>query len=195
MVEITDKTPRGSRRLSARGGIGRPPIDVQRLARAISGPGVDTRTWVSAGTVGLVNPQGEFVTDSFVTDNQGNKVAEAVYVDRLGAVVSVRLEPINEVVNARYNGIACGRMGFMLVPIRGGDEVLVSVPDGDLNSPAIAILAILSNQTAQIPQDWNNDRVLFSLNVPLEIRAPAVKISSVGLTLNGRVVAGGTEGI
>jgi hypothetical protein len=173
------------RGLSRRGGIGKPSIDVQRLAKAISGPGTDTRFWLSAGTVGLLDDNGEF--------NTSNK--EAVYVDRLGAVVSVRLEPSGEVIAARYNGISCGRYGFMLIPIRPGDEVVVSIPDGDLNSPAITVVSLASNETAKVPSDWNNDRVLFDLNVPFEVRGPAIKITSTNLQLNGRVVSFSPEGI
>lgn len=172
-------------KIPTRGGHGRPPIDVQRLARAVSGPGIDTRSWLHSGTVGVAGEGGEFRTDD----------PESVYVDRLGAVVRVRLEPGGEIVTARYHGISCGRFGFILVPIRPGDEVLVAVPDGDFNSPSITVIALAANATAKIPGDWNNDRVLFDTNVPLEIRGPAIRVSSPNLVLNGRPVAFSPEGI
>lgn len=172
------------RTTARRRGVGRPPVDVQRIAKALAGPGIDTRFWVSAGTVGVFDGE-EFVT----TDKQ------AVYVDRLGPVVDVRLEPCGEFVTARWGGIGCGRFGFMLFPLRPGDEVVVLIPDGDLKSAAISIVAVLSNQTARVPSNWNNDRVLFDLNVPLDVRAPAVRIQSSNLQLNGRKVSSGTEGI
>jgi hypothetical protein len=178
-IEVKDMTKRRTRHQA------RPPVDVQRVARAVRSPGIDSRSWFEAGTVGVENEEGDFVTDD----------PEAIYVDQLGAVVSVRLEPSGEIVTARYNGIACGRMGFMLVPIRPGDEVLVAIPNGDYNSPAVTIVGVASNQTAQIPTNWNNDRVLFQLNVPLEIRAPILRIDSNQLALNGRLVAFGPEGI
>lgn len=167
-----------------RRGVPQKTIDVQRLARALSGPGNDTRVWMSQGTVGIVDLDGEFVT-----------TPESVWVDRLGVVVSVRLEPIGEVVTARYNGIACGRFGRMLIPVRPGDEVGVSIPDGDFNSPGITIVSIGSNATALNPKDWNNDRVLFDLNVPIEIRGPAIKINSPNLRLNGRPLVYSPEGV
>ena len=184
MVEIINKSKPGGR-IARRGGIGKPTIDVQRLGKAIAAPGVDTRFWMASGTVGVQDDQGEFRTDD----------PEAVYVDDKGAIVSVRLEPNGEIINCRYNGIACGRYGFMLIPILPGDEVTVAIPDGDLNAPGITIIAIASNETAKIPTDWNNDRVLFDLNVPFEIRGPSVRIRSPNLELNGRPVAFSPEGI
>lgn len=167
------------------GGAGTPTIDIQRLARAIAGPGIDTRTWVTAGTVGVRDDRGTFKTND----------PEAVYVDNLGAVVSVQTEPDGQMVTARWNGIACGRFGFILFPIRAGDEVTLLIPDGDFNSDAISIIDVHSNQTAQIPTDWNNDRVLWSLNVPLDIEGPAVRIRSPNLELNRRKVSYSPEGI
>jgi hypothetical protein len=167
------------------GGAGTPTIDVQRLARAIAGPGIDTRTWVTAGTVGVKDDRGRFVTND----------PEAVYVDNFGAVASVQVEPDGQMVTARWNGVACGRFGFFLFPLRAGDEVTVLIPDGDYNSDAISIVDVHSNQTAQIPTDWNNDRVLLSLNVPLEIEGPAIRIRSPNLDLNRRKVTFSSEGI
>lgn len=168
-----------------RGAVGPTAPDIQRLANAISGPGIDTNRWIASGTVGVIDDDGNFST----TD------PEAVYVDELGAVVDVRIEPSGEAVPARYNGIAVGRFGSMLIPLRGGDEVLVVIPDGDLNHPGVAIVGFQSNETAKIPTNWNNDRVLFQLAVPFEINGPAVRINSANLVLNGRPVVRSPEGI
>src|SRR5688572_28896304 len=174
-----------SRKISRRGGHGSPPVDLQRVARAMSGPGIDTRVWKVSGTVGVVTDDGEFDT----TD------PEAVYVDALGAVVSVRVEPSGELLTARWNGISCGRFGFVLFPIKPGAEVSVDVPAGDFNHPGITITGLASNSTAQIPTDWNNDGFLFSLNCPFEVRAPAIRMSSSNLVLNGRNVTRSPEDI
>lgn len=192
-----DVTPKGRASLiRPRGGVGRPSIDIQRVAQALAGPGIDSRFWVSAGTVGTRDDDGSFSTTATVdSPGSGPPVPEAVYVDELGLVADVRLEPSGDLVTARYNGVGVGRFGSILVPLRGGDEVVVVIPDGDLNSPSIAIVALLADETAKIPTDWNNDRVLFRLNVPLEIRGPAVDIRSPNLQLNGRQVPFGSENI
>jgi hypothetical protein len=183
-MDITDKTKRGN--LARTGaGVGRPKIDVMRMARALQGPGNDTRTWICAGTVGSADDGGQF--DASDPDD--------IYADRSGVVVSVRLEPYDKIVTARWSGMSCGRYGFALFPIRPGDEVLVAFPDGDLNSPSATIFYAQANETAQIPSDWNNDRVLFDFNVPFEIRAPAVRIRSGALDLNNRTVVWGPEDI
>ena len=183
-IEFEHKTSTGlmGRRM---GGAGKPTIDVQRLGKAIRGPGLDTRTWLVSGTVGVRDDRGTFKTDD----------PDAVFVDRLGVVASVRIEPNGQMINARWNGIACGRFGVILFPLKPGDDVTVAIPDGDLNSDSISIIDVQSDRTAQIPVDWNNDRVLFDLNVAFEIRAPSVRIRSSNLELNGRRVAFGPEPI
>ncbi len=194
MVEIVDKTVRGPAARS-RGAVGRPQIDVQRLAAAIAGPNLDTRTWLASGTVGILDELGTFKT-GFVRSGASKdekeaaaqEASDAVFVDPDGCVVSVQLEPSGIMITASWDGASCGRFGFVLFPIRAGDEVQVAIPDGDFNSDAIEVVRILSNRTAQIPSDWNNDRVLFDLNVPMEIRGPAVRITSANLVLNGRKV-------
>lgn len=168
-------------------------IDMQRVARAVAGPGIDTRTWITVCTVGVVDDNGEFST---VAPTSGPRSSEAVAVQRQGAIVSVRIEATGEIVNARYNGIAVGRFGSMLVPLRPGDEVLVAFPDGNQRSAGASVLGLLSNQTARIPADWANERVLFVLNVPFEIRAPTITLQAAGgMTINGRPVGPGPGGI
>ena len=45
-----------------RGAIGKPVPDVQRVAEAISMPGIDPRSWVVGGTVGVRQADGSFDT-------------------------------------------------------------------------------------------------------------------------------------
>lgn len=201
MVEIVDKPNRGFN-ANSRGAVGRPQVDVQRLAQAIAGPGNDTRTWLVEGTVASVDDRGTVKTgfvEPGASDEAKEEAArdaqEAVFADADGCVVSIQIEPEGTIITANWNGISCGRYGFMIMPIRAGDDVLVAVPDGDFNASGIEVVKILSNRTAQIPVDWNNDRVLFDLNVPFEVRAPAVRISSANLVLNGRKVNASPEDI
>lgn len=162
-------------------------FDVQRIAKAIAGPGVDTRFWFSAGTVGVFTNQGEFVTS-------GVAARDAIAVEADGALVDVRLEPSGEFVSARYHGVRAGRWAVILAPLAPGDEVLVAIPDGDPNNAATSIVAVLANATAPIPSDWANDRLLIDgLVVPVHIRGPAVSIESPNLFLNGRRVARSSE--
>jgi hypothetical protein len=154
---------------------------------------MDPRPWVVSATVGIVDDNGQFST---VAPAGGPRSSEAVAVERNGAIVSVRIESTGEVVNVRYNGIAVGRFGAMLVPLRPGDEVLVAFPDGNIRHAGSAIVALQSNQTARLPADWANERVLFVLNVPFEIRAPTINLTAAGgVTINGRSVGPGPEGI
>lgn len=166
-------------------------LDVQRIARAVQSRGIDTRLWVSYGTVGVLNDQGEFVVDD----------GQAIFPVPNGIVVDVRLEPSGHLITANYHGVAAGRLGSILFPIIQGDQVLVIIPDGDLNSASVACLPLGSNATpsAQIPSDFSNDntpRVLIDLKCPLDIRVlGAVRIDSVNLKLNGRTVVRGTDPI
>lgn len=183
------------------GGVGTPTIDVQRLARALASPGIDTRQWVEVGTVGFLIGERFFTgaLDPGASTEQkkaaAEKASKAIYADELGTVVSVRIESTGQMVTARWNGIGCGRFGVFLFPIRPGDEVTILIPGGDMNSGAISIIDVQSNETAKIPTDWNNDRVLLSTSVPIEIEAPAIRIRSPLLDLNGRKVAFSSEGI
>lgn len=176
-------------RRSRRGGTAPTPadrgtVDVQRLGQALAGPGLDTRDWLSAGTVGARDPQGEFVIDP-----------QSVYASQLGTVVDVRLEPSGRMITARWNGLSVGRFGSILFPIRAGDDVVVLFPNGDPNDGSATIIGLIGDRTALTPEDWNNDRVLFDLNVTLEIRGPAIKLTSPNLLLNNRPVRPGPGGI
>lgn len=168
-------------------------VDIQRLARALASPGIDSRSWFEVCTVGVLDENGEFST---VAPVDAPRSSLAVAVQREGAIVSVRIESTGEVIFVRYNGISCGRFGSMLLPVRPGDEVLVAFPSGSTRHASSSIIAILSNATAPIPADWANERVLFVMNVPFEVRAPTITLSAAGgITLNGRPVGPGPEGI
>lgn len=174
-IRIKDETK------PARRDIRKASPDVQRLARALKSKGIDPRTWFSSGTVGILTEEGAFDTDS----------EDAIWIDELGCRVSVRLEPSEEMVTARWAGLSCGAFGRILLPIFPGDEVVVGIPDGDYNHSGVSILSLHSNWVDRIPENWANDRVLIDVNQVLEIRAAGVDINSANLFLNGRRVGRG----
>lgn len=194
-VNIASRASRGIK-LNPVAGLRRRP-DVKKMAGALASRGIDTRYWLTAGTVGHVADNGAFVAkgaQAYIgTGNERRALAVATETD--GIVVDVRIEPLGESITARYHGISCGYHGAVLVPISPGDEVIVGIPDGDLNSPSITILAIAANQQAPVPSDWNNDRMLIEMRTEVEIRAPAITLDSNILTLNGRIVNRASEAI
>jgi len=162
-------------------------LDIQRFANALRGE-IDTRFWVGAGTVGVQGEDGTFVTS-------GDAATYARSAEQESVLVDVRLEPLGKVITARYHGIMVGRAGSALAPIMPGDAVLVLFPEGQLQSGDIVAFLTGNNATAPIPDDWANDRVLFDLSVPFHVRAPAIKLESNNLILNGRRVNGSREPI
>lgn len=170
-------------------------IDVQRLGRALAGPGLDTRMWVSAGTVGLLRDNKETGESEFFIPIIAEEVQKTHFTDAEGCIITVRLEPSEAIVNARWNGLSCGAFGSMLFPLKPGDEVLVLIPDGDISSPSVCIIACQSNAWAPLrSDDWDNDRVLFDFRLPVEIRGNSIQIKSGNLRLNGRLVRQGGTG-
>lgn len=177
---VRDTTPTGKRLARTRSGIRLAP-DVSRIGRALGGAN-DPRIWTSLGTVGFFDDRGKFVSDD----------RDAIFAGRgIGSVVDVRLEPTGDYVTARWSGLGLGQFGSILVPISPGDLVAVLIPDGSLSSPGISIVGLVENvagEAGQPPSNWNNDRVLWRLRVPLEIDGPAIEIRSPTLTLNDRLV-------
>lgn len=183
-------------RINPVAGLRRKP-DVKKLSGALASRGIDTRFWLAAGTVGSVADNGTFVAqgeEAYIGEGNDER-ALAVATETDGIIVDVRLEPLGTIITARYHGISCGYYGAVLVPISPGDEVIVGIPDGDFNSPAITILAIAANEQAPIPSDWNNDRMLIEMRAAVEIRAPAISLESNALSLNGRRVGRSPEAI
>lgn len=179
-MEIVNKTQHRRR--------AHPTFDPQRIAQALKMKGIDTRTFVEVGTVGVLNDQGDFVVED----------GRAIYPEPDGVFVDVRLDDLGFVITGRFHGLACGRFGSILVPIFQGDEVQVLIPGGEFGSSSITVELRGANATAPIPTDWGNDptpRVLFNLKVPLEIRGPSIKMDSPNMVLNGRGVIRGPENI
>lgn len=144
-------------------------IDVRRFAEAIKGHGIDLRHWASHGTVCTVDDSG----------NCNFSDPDAVIVAPDGVWADVVLQPLEIPVTARMQLGVGGGTCTILCPLRAGDEVLVIIPDGDLNNPP-AIVAILNSQGVKIPLEsdgrpvFKNDRLsIFAKGVPIEIRTDA----------------------
>lgn len=142
------------------------PLDVSRVREALKGPGADTRYWVSYGTVGTVDDQG----------NTNFEDPRAVHIAPDGVYCDVILMPTQLPVTCRYPGSAGGTGVQVITPIHPGDEVLVTLPDGSANSPPV-IAAVLNSQSNKIPRGadrrplFKNDRVLiFAKDVDLDLR-------------------------
>lgn len=162
-----------------------PGADVRRFAEAIKGAGIDTRFWSSHATVCSVNESGE---PNF-TDPQ------AVVSAPDGVVADVMLMPLEIPITARVQ-LGVGGRCRIDAPLHAGDEVLVVIPDGDLNNP-LSIVAILNSRAHPVPLDsdgmpvFKNDRLMvFARDVPVEIRTPTARVQ---VTQDGKVNLGDAD--
>lgn len=152
--------------------------DVNRVAAALAAPGIDPRMWVSYGTVGILDDEGNLN----VTDKR------AVYVGPEGVEVDVLLEPCRVPVTAKYAGIQGGASVFMMAPIKPGDLVLVTLPNGDASVQPV-IVAVMNSGSVKVPIGadqkpiFKNDRVLlWAKDVDVEVvpgSGKSVKLGSV----------------
>lgn len=149
-------------------------LDTRRLAEALKAPGIDTRHWVSYATVCTVDDEG--------TVNPNDH--RAIYVGPEGVEVDVLLEPLGIPVTCKYAGCAGGREAVIMAPIRPGDRVLVTLPDGDAMQTPV-ILAVLNSAEHKVPLDidrkptFKNDRVMvWSRVLPVEIIAGTIRLGS-----------------
>ncbi len=147
-------------------------IDVRKLAKAIASSGIDTRHWVSYGTVGLVDSNNEI--------NYTDKAA--IYIGPQGVEVDVILEPSGIPVVCKYNGIQGGANTVFLSPINPGDQVVVVIPEGNPTIPPV-IVGIINSDYTKVPIGddnlpiFKNDRVmLYSMEQPVEIHANTIKL-------------------
>lgn len=155
-------------------------FNARMLGEAIKQPGLDTRCWVSEGTVGTVDPEsGDF--------DPTNRMA--VHNDSSGCHVDVRLEPLMIPVVCQYAGIQAGAV-TIYAPIRPGNRVKVEFPDGDLTGGIIS--AILNSRSMRQPT--KNRRPIFDNN-RLLIHAQGVPIDIIANGENGEAQASfGTDG-
>lgn len=169
----------------------RSKYDVRRLSSALAAAGIDLRHWVSYGTVGTVDDKGQ-------ADYADKR---AVYVGPEGVEVDVILEPLNIPVTCTYAGIQGGASTSIYSPIRPGDRVLVTLPDG-LPSSSPVIVSIMHSATSQLPLDpadkkpyFRNDRLLVhTRDVDVDVRTAGG--SRVQVKQDGTVVLNnGTRGV
>jgi hypothetical protein len=161
--------------------MGRRSLDISKLGQSLSGPGRDTRTWVS-----IAFANGESYFDA----------AHGVFVD-------VTLAPSGQQMTARVpSNYAGARFGFY-AKIHIDDEIVVAIPNGDPAEGAVVVGRLWS--AADIPPAdgaTNVDEVMlvvekdksFRLRCSgggkIEIDAEAdVTITTTG---DANVIAGGT---
>lgn len=174
-------------------------LDMQRIASALAGPGMDPRLWVSYGTVST-----GAITSGPDDDQQTFDVTDphAVAISAAGVAVDVVLEPSMQLVTCHYAGVQGGMDCVVLAPIFVGDRVLVVMPDGTLGgSGPPVIVAILNSDSEQIPLGpdrkplFQNDRVLiWAKEVPIDIRTEGG--SRIQVNEDGTVIVNeGTKGV
>lgn len=113
-------------------------VDAMALGQALAQPGMDSRYWVSHGTVCTVGDDGEIDT----------KNPNSIWIGPEGVECDVRLEPLNIHVCAQYAGISAGDV-TIYPPIKPGDRVLVNLPEGFAHTPVI--VAILHSRSQKQP--------------------------------------------
>lgn len=150
-------------------------LDMQRMAAAMAGPGMDPRLWVTYGTVSTgeitSGPDDDILTFD-VTDQQ------AVAIGPSGVSVDVVLEPSMQLVTCHYAGMQGGKDCVVMAPIFAGDRVIVVLPNGSLGgSGPPVIVAVLNNDAEPLPLGpdrkplFQNERVLvWAKQVPIDIR-------------------------
>jgi len=139
--------------------------DVKRLGQAIKAQGLDLRHWVSYGTVASVT--GEDGKPNFTDPN-------AILITPAGVEIDVVLEPSGYPCTCKY-GIQAGTV-YICTPVKPGDQVLVTIPDGDVSMVPVAV-KVVSGSSDPIPTEddgtpvFKNDRCLiFAKGVPIDLR-------------------------
>jgi hypothetical protein len=96
-------------------------IDVSRLARAVSYPGIDPRVWVSLATV------------------------TAFHVDPVqGVFADVFLMPLGAQATARVGAVYAGNGFGFYAPLKIDDEIIVMAPSGDMDEGLVVVSRLWS---------------------------------------------------
>lgn len=111
-------------------------LDLQVFADALKGPGMDTRDWISFGTV---------VSEAESPDNN------PVVFDAQGPLVLVKLQPTGVKVVCRVASTAAGQGEGEWHPFVEHDEVIVAIPEGDLHAGP-TIIGRLNNEIDAFPK-------------------------------------------
>jgi hypothetical protein len=144
-------------------------FDTAAMREGLASPGMDTRYWISRGTVGTMGDDGTFdATDP-----------NAIWTGPEGVECDVKLEPLEQMVTALWSkgSAECSDIS----PIRPGDQVVVENPGGDLMSPVIIALVhsrgAKQPMTAGVPIFDNKRRLIYQATTDLDIRCVAGKAS------------------
>ncbi len=159
-------------------------LDVTKVGASLRQPGIDPRAWVEYGTVASVGS-----ADGTPDFQNGN----AIVIAPDGIYVDVVLGTDEYPTPCRY-GHQHGAV-FLLMPIRPGDLVEVTIPGGDM-AAGPSISKVLGGPHTPIPVDDNglprfkNDRAfLYGDGVPVEIRTSGggvVIVNPDGTVILGR---------
>lgn len=137
-------------------------IDLGALREGIASPGMDTRYWVSLGTVGTIDNQGDFHPDD----------PHAVWNGPEGVECDVKLEPLEQMVVALWGA---GGDVADISPIHPGDQVVVECPGGDPSTPPVITRIIHSRSNKQpmtsgVPIFDNHRRLIYARQGVVDIR-------------------------
>jgi len=162
--------------------------DIKRLSRALASQGVDLRHWVSYATVASVT--GDDGKANYTDPN-------AIVITPAGVEIDVVLEPSGYPVTCKY-GMQAGLV-YWGSPIRPGDQVLVTLPDGDVSMVPVAV-KVVSGSSDPMPAEtdgspvFKNDRALiFAEGVPIDLRTRGG--ARVLLDGNGVILNNGQKGV
>jgi len=144
-------------------------LDTAAIREGIASPGLDTRYWVSRGTIGVMHDDGTFdPTDP-----------HAVWMGPEGVECDVKLEPLEQMVTAVWSkgSAECSDIS----PINPGDQVVVECPGGDLTTPVIIALihsrGAKQPMTAGVPIFDNKRRLIYQKTTDLDIRCASGQAS------------------
>ncbi len=112
-------------------------VDVQRLASAVKGPGIDTRCWTSLAVA---------ISETKVDLNAGK---EGVFVD-------VKLMPTEEEVTARLGPAYAGDGFGLYTRVRKDDEVVVVIPSG-ITAEGVVVVSRLWSAADKPPMQAGAD--------------------------------------
>src|SRR5579859_785093 len=104
-------------------------FDHAQYANAFRRPGMDTRQWVSYGTVDADTSDAKAIQ---FKDDDGNP-------SPYGPLVSVTLQPSGVSLPCRVLGQVAGNGEADYFPFLAGDEVLVLLPEGDERAGAVIV--------------------------------------------------------
>lgn len=142
-------------------------FDHATFGQAYAAPGMDPRTWISYAIVDVPG------------DGQGDSQTVEFDRDDGQLYVNLTLKPSDVPLRARVGMTAAGSGEAIYFPFCGGEEVLVAIPEGNLQAGAV-ILCRLNNAYDGFPFDsvgggdpTKNATAIFRTRTPLTIESGA----------------------